>query len=251
MIGSRRVVPPEASRIEAGCRPRPLSDDGLTERRIHGTQHRVTHRRPQFFRIATKRAVARNMSPLAPTPAASTAEIASSTRRSSSRRAPSSTERSDQRALVLTGVLAGAFAERRRVAFHVENVVGDLKRGANRAPISGKRRTRCRVRACQDRPRLDAELQKRAGLHRLQAPDLLEPKAAPSTARRRCPASARPPCPQDRRRAQGPDKARRARPRSRRSRDRRGSRTPAPAARRRRESLSPRRTRGASSGVHA
>src|SRR5271170_3509321 len=45
-------------------------------------------------------------------------------------------ERADQRGLVLGRILAGAFAERRRVAFHVENVVGDLKRSADRPPIS-------------------------------------------------------------------------------------------------------------------
>ena len=49
----------------------------------------VTARRAQFFRAATKRAVARSTSPAAPRLAASTADVASSTRRASSRRAPS------------------------------------------------------------------------------------------------------------------------------------------------------------------
>ncbi len=116
------------------------------------------------------------MSPLAPTPAASTAAIASSTRRSSSRRAPSRPSDPTRVRLVLLGVLARAFAERRRVAFDVENVVGDLKRGADCAPVSFKRRTRFRPRSGEPRPRLDAEFEQRAGLHRLQASDLLNRK---------------------------------------------------------------------------
>ncbi len=153
--------------------------------------------------------------------------------------------------MLLRGVLAGAFAKRRGVAFRVENVVGDLKRRADRAPIGRERRARRRVSAGKPRPGLDAESEQRAGLHRLQLRDRRRPKAAPSTAPRRCRASARRPSRQGRWRAQGPHRGRRARRRLHRSQDRPVFRKPKPAARRRRESPSLRRRRGEWTGARA
>ena len=49
-------------------------------------------------------------------------------------------ERGDERRLVAIGVLAGAFAERRFIGFDIENIVGDLKRRAERLAIARQRR---------------------------------------------------------------------------------------------------------------
>src|SRR4051812_33558256 len=45
-------------------------------------------------------------------------------------------ERSNERCLVAAGILAGALAERGLVAFFIQNVVSDLKRGAKRRTIA-------------------------------------------------------------------------------------------------------------------
>ena len=49
-------------------------------------------------------------------------------------------EQRDERALAGLGVLAGRLADKRRIAFHVENVVRELERGAQRVAIGAQRR---------------------------------------------------------------------------------------------------------------
>jgi hypothetical protein len=84
---------------------------------------------------------------------------------------PAQAERGDEGRLVAAGVLAGAFAEFGLVALGVENVVGDLEGGAQRSAITRQGDARWLRRRGDDRPGLDREGQKRAGLHRLQPKD--------------------------------------------------------------------------------
>ena len=61
-------------------------------------------------------------------------------------------QRRDERRLVPVGVLARALAERGRVAFGVEQVVGDLERGADRRAIGEKRSEADAARAGERAP---------------------------------------------------------------------------------------------------
>ena len=64
-------------------------------------------------------------------------------------------------------------AERRRVAFRVQYVVGDLEGRAERRAIARQRLRLVRARLAEDRAGVDGEAQQRAGLHRLQGQDFV------------------------------------------------------------------------------
>ena len=70
-------------------------------------------------------------------------------------------------------VLARALAQRRRVAFSVEQVVGDLERRADRRAVGGERNEGRLAGAGEPGAGLDAEPYQRARFHRLQARDRL------------------------------------------------------------------------------
>src|SRR6202034_1505562 len=81
-------------------------------------------------------------------------------------------ELGDKGGLAQGGVLAGLLAERRRVAFDIEQIVGDLKGLAERAAIIVERLMLLGRGLSEDRAGDAAIAQQRAGLHLLQARDI-------------------------------------------------------------------------------
>src|ERR1700730_2029794 len=77
-------------------------------------------------------------------------------------------ELGDEGGLAERCVLPGLLAERRRVAFDVEQVVGDLEGFAERAAVIVERLVLLLRGLAQDRTRNAAKAQQRAGLHLLQ-----------------------------------------------------------------------------------
>ncbi len=77
-------------------------------------------------------------------------------------------EKIDQRRLALGLVLGGRLAKRIGIGHPVEDVVGDLEGGTERAAIGRERRTVGLARPPEDGAGLGGEAQHRAGLHRLQ-----------------------------------------------------------------------------------
>ena len=77
-------------------------------------------------------------------------------------------QRADQRALVAARVLGDALAHGRLVALGVQNIVGDLERGAKRLSIGDQRGALIGVGAGKNSARFRPKAQQCPGLHRLQ-----------------------------------------------------------------------------------
>src|SRR5215467_256652 len=80
-------------------------------------------------------------------------------------------EQPDERGLVRSGVLADLLADGSRVAFDIENVVGDLERLTERRAEPVYRRALTGVRLAEDRAGHAGIVQQRSGLHGLQCLD--------------------------------------------------------------------------------
>src|SRR5947209_13752372 len=66
------------------------------------------------------------------------------------------------------GILAGGFADRRRVPFEVEKIIGDLKGCAERNAVMADGARVQTIALAENGSRNAAEMQKRTGFHRLQ-----------------------------------------------------------------------------------
>src|SRR5262249_62266634 len=82
-------------------------------------------------------------------------------------------EHADQRCLMSGRVLTGGFADRRRIALDVEQVVGDLECLAKSGTVMLKRRPLAWIGLAQDGPGKTAKAQERSRLHCLQDLDIL------------------------------------------------------------------------------